>query len=180
MRGSMSPRLFIGIISAVLAIVGAFALLASISITRGDPIYGQRYGECGSAFAPDPRVEEGSVCAEEITDRRIWAWPSVIFGIVGVAGAYLIRTARDTDRHAWETDDIASPRPSSVSNFQVGDCVEVIAGPRLGDYGTIAPAHFKLKEGYVCVELASDGTRQYMHSSRLAPLDDVGTDEPIG
>ena len=172
MRGSVSPRWFVGIVSAVFLIAGFLAFNTDVSSPYGD-------SDCGSVLSPRNTPWDPN-CANAIGDRLVWALPLFICGLIGVAGAYLIRTARDGDRRAWETDGPALPRPSSVSSFQIGDCVEVIAGLRLGDCGTIVPAPFKLKEGYVCVELASDGTRQYIHESRLAPLDEAGPDELTG
>ncbi len=76
-------------------------------------------------------------------------------------------------------DDQASGLPTigaSARVLQVGDQVEVIDGPHVGEFGTVVPSPDWVREGVVCVDLSGGQGQRYVEVSKLARWDEPGQD----
>ncbi|RZQ59855.1 hypothetical protein [Amycolatopsis suaedae] len=116
----MSPRQFAALVAAALLIAGIIGLSVTVTATTAT----NRSVECGTGWAESSastfqsdladamfadargtasRGNAESVCEEATTDRRLWAWPLVGLGAIGLFGALVVRrereepTARDTE-----------------------------------------------------------------------------------
>ena len=105
----MTARRLIVVVGAVLLLAGVIGLLVPVSVSDGN---GGSIG-CGNAVATDlspaqqannhsvasvpivnqfvPHTDYVAQCQSSVGGRRAWTIPLVVVGIIGVAGALLVR-----------------------------------------------------------------------------------------
>ena len=105
----MTARRLIVVVGAVLLLAGVIGLLVPVSVSDGN---GSSIG-CGNAVATDlsaarqtndksvanipivnqivPHTDYVAQCQSSVGGRRAWTIPLVVVGIIGVAGALLVR-----------------------------------------------------------------------------------------
>lgn len=91
MSFTITPRQAIAALGVLLAAAGFIALLLPVTVSTDEySAFGQtEQVSCGIALtAPGDQPS----CADAAGDRRMWAWPLAIAGIVAVAGAVLVQS----------------------------------------------------------------------------------------
>ncbi|MBF6368443.1 hypothetical protein IU469_22355 [Nocardia puris] len=100
----MSIRSFAAVVGVTLIIVGAAGLLWGLSISE-PAMFGSRSVDCGSALRIEPMDGSSKIggphgeqlteqCADAALVRRVIFWPIAGIGVIVLAGAALIRPAR--------------------------------------------------------------------------------------
>lgn len=103
---TLTPRQYIAAVGVALLIAGAAALMAvPISADYISAFGGDTVASCGTTFAPRDLYSgsPAAACREAISDRRMWAWPLTIAGLLVAAGALLV-TAKPARTETADTD----------------------------------------------------------------------------
>lgn len=89
---TITPRQAVAALGVLLAIAGAIALLLPVNVHTDEySVFGTEVQEVSCGIALTAPGDQPS-CAEAAGDRRLWAWPLAIIGVLAVAGAVLVQS----------------------------------------------------------------------------------------
>lgn len=106
---TITPRQGIVALGIALAAIGLLALVLPVSAEGADIwLGGYTSIDCGSAAYPaGPAGDAG--CREALSDRRSWALPVGLLGLVAVIGGVMVRSEQQqSDTQPLEDEDSAS------------------------------------------------------------------------
>lgn len=90
---TITPRQFIITVGVLMALAGLVFLSLPISAVSDSGLFGASEISCGSALADETSALGGdplAQCRDAVGDRRMWAWPLGLIGVVAILGAAFV------------------------------------------------------------------------------------------